>query len=86
MGYGIRRGQRAFEEHEKLKEEIQREKAEALGKAGELLEAVLRRLADLLDSGPWCPLAKSDKEREEDAQPCPGCSGDCKTNQHASPN
>jgi hypothetical protein len=37
----------AFEEFEKLQEEIQREKAEALGRAGERLEEVLHKLADL---------------------------------------
>ncbi len=41
---------KAFEEHEKLQEEIQREKAEALGRAGERLEEAIRKLAEIGDS------------------------------------
>lgn len=36
-----------FHEHERLQAEIQREKAEALGRAGERLEDVLRKLVEL---------------------------------------
>lgn len=36
-----------FEEYERLQAEIQREKAEALGRAGERLEEALRKLAEL---------------------------------------
>jgi uncharacterized protein (UPF0335 family) len=40
----------AFEQFEKLQEEIQREKAEALGRAGERLEETIRKLAELAGS------------------------------------
>lgn len=40
-------GRDIFKEHEKLKAEIQREKAEALGRAGERLEDLLRKLVEL---------------------------------------
>lgn len=40
-------GQKISKEYERLQAEIQREKAEALGRAGERLELVLRRLAEL---------------------------------------
>jgi uncharacterized protein (UPF0335 family) len=40
----------AFEQFDKLQEEIQREKAEALGRAGERLEEAIRKLAELRDS------------------------------------
>lgn len=47
------------EEFDKLQEEIQQEKAKALGRAGERLEEVLHKLADLrsaieaLRGGTW---------------------------------
>ena len=40
-------GREVFEQYEKLEAEIQREKAEALGMAGERLEEALLRLAEL---------------------------------------
>ncbi len=39
-----------FDEHERLQAEIQQEKAEALGRAGERLEEALRKLAELRDT------------------------------------
>jgi seryl-tRNA(Sec) selenium transferase len=43
----MERGGRAFEEFEKLQAEIQREKAESLGRAGERLDEALRKLGEL---------------------------------------
>lgn len=40
-------GRESFDQFEKLQAEIQREKAEALGRAGERLEEVLRKLTEL---------------------------------------
>lgn len=43
-------GREAFEQFEKLQAEIQREKAEAVGRAGERLEEAIRKLAELGES------------------------------------
>ncbi|MFQ5846594.1 MAG: hypothetical protein ACE5IQ_02855 [Candidatus Methylomirabilales bacterium] len=43
-------GRDVCDRHEKLQAEIQREKAEALGRAGERLEEALRKLAELKDA------------------------------------